>query len=131
MNRASLRNEGKIHLGLIYANDPSLATVRLQLRGALQFKALLRRWIGARADALSRSTTFFYLVARDSVLSPDVLRQHYFFVEISLASKVGVARGVCARTSTADHQDVARSRPVQVLERDAVAKLQRRDRLRL
>ncbi len=26
MNRASLRNEGKIHLGLIYANDPSQAT---------------------------------------------------------------------------------------------------------
>jgi glycine/D-amino acid oxidase-like deaminating enzyme len=81
MNRASLRNEGKIHLGLIYANDPSLATARLQLRGALQFRALLRRWIGARADALSRSTAFFYLVARDSVLSPDRLRQHYCFVE--------------------------------------------------
>src|SRR5262249_31158387 len=29
MNRASLRNEGKIHLGLIYANDASLATALL------------------------------------------------------------------------------------------------------
>lgn len=81
MNRASLRNEGKIHLGLIYANDPTLDTARLQLRGALQFQSLLKRWIGARADSLSRSTDFFYLVARDSVLSPDQLRHHYRLVE--------------------------------------------------
>ena len=36
-NRASLRNEGKIHLGLIYANDRSLETAALQLEGALRF----------------------------------------------------------------------------------------------
>ena len=47
MNRASLRNEGKIHLGLIYANDPTFATAELQLRGALAFQKLLRRWCGA------------------------------------------------------------------------------------
>ena len=32
MNRASLRNEGKIHLGLIYANDNTLETAQLQLK---------------------------------------------------------------------------------------------------
>jgi hypothetical protein len=45
MNRASLRNEGKIHLGLIYANDPSRETAFLQLRGALRFRRTLTRWI--------------------------------------------------------------------------------------
>jgi len=43
MNRASLRNEGKIHLGLIYANDTTHETAFLQLRGALRFRAILAR----------------------------------------------------------------------------------------
>lgn len=81
VNRASLRNEGKIHLGLIYAYDRTLATARLQLEGALNFRTLLRRWIGPRADALPLSTPFVYLVARDSLLSVDQLEQHYAEVE--------------------------------------------------
>jgi glycine/D-amino acid oxidase-like deaminating enzyme len=35
--RAGLRNEGKIHLGFIYVNDPSFDTPRLMLRSALAF----------------------------------------------------------------------------------------------
>lgn len=81
MNRASLRNEGKIHLGLLYANDSSLRSARLQLRGALQFRSLLSRWIGADADALGKSTPFVYLVAKDSVLPPDRLARHYASVQ--------------------------------------------------
>ncbi|MBI1785844.1 FAD-binding oxidoreductase [Candidatus Sumerlaeota bacterium] len=81
MNRASLRNEGKIHLGLIYANDPSLATGALQLEGALRFRALLSRWIGPAADQLSLSAPFHYLVANDSVLDADQLEKHYTTVE--------------------------------------------------
>ncbi len=80
-SRASLRNEGKIHLGLIYANDRSLATARLQLEGALQFGALLRRWLGAAAGELRRSTPFHYLVARDSLLDADQLEAHYAAVQ--------------------------------------------------
>jgi hypothetical protein len=79
--RASLRNEGKVHLGLIYANDPSLATARLQLRGALRFGALLRRWLGPAAGALPLSTPFLYLVARDSLLDADALEAHYEAVQ--------------------------------------------------
>lgn len=77
MNRASLRNEGKIHLGLIYAADPSFATAELQLRGALSFHNLLKRWCGEAADAIPLSTPFDYLVASDSVLSVDQLSAHY------------------------------------------------------
>lgn len=81
MNRASLRNEGKIHLGFIYAADKTLSTARLQLMGALRFRALLSRWIGSRADRLRRSTPFFYLVARDSLLSVEALDHHYAAVQ--------------------------------------------------
>ncbi len=81
MNRASLRNEGKIHLGFIYANDRTRATARLQLEGALSFRSLLHRWIGSRADTLPLSTPFVYLVARDSLLTMDQLEEHYAAVE--------------------------------------------------
>src|SRR6185369_7227383 len=81
MNRASLRNEGKIHLGFIYANDRSLATASLQLEGALRFRSILARWIGRGDEWLVRSTPFYYLVARDSVVAPDRLAEHYSAVE--------------------------------------------------
>jgi glycine/D-amino acid oxidase-like deaminating enzyme len=81
VNRASLRNEGKIHLGFIYANDRTLATARLQLDGALSFRALLHRWIGRRVETLPLSTPFVYLVARDSLLTMDELEQHYAAID--------------------------------------------------
>lgn len=81
LNRASLRNEGKIHLGFIYANDPSLATAFLQLEGALRFRQIVARWVGPRDDWLVRSAPFHYLVAHDSVLSPKALAAHYAAVE--------------------------------------------------
>jgi glycine/D-amino acid oxidase-like deaminating enzyme len=81
MNRASLRNEGKIHLGLIYANDPTMATGYLQLHGALRFRSLLRRWLGDAFDAVAVSTPFRYLVARDSILTPAELTRHFQMVD--------------------------------------------------
>jgi glycine/D-amino acid oxidase-like deaminating enzyme len=77
MNRASLRNEGKIHLGLIYAADTTLKTALLQLRGALNFYPLLRRWLGPAVGSIGISTPFTYLVARDSVMNADALAAHY------------------------------------------------------
>ncbi len=77
MNRASLRNEGKIHLGLVYANEPGMQTARLQLEGALSFRLLLAQWLGDAADWLRTSTPFDYLVARDSLLSSAELEVHY------------------------------------------------------
>jgi glycine/D-amino acid oxidase-like deaminating enzyme len=81
LNRASLRNEGKVHLGFIYANDRSLTTAFLQLEGALQFRRILARWIGPGDDWLVPSTPFYYLVARDAVVASDQLEEHYAAVE--------------------------------------------------
>lgn len=77
MRRASLRNEGKIHLGLVYANDRTLTTGLLQLRSALRFRGLLERWLGARARRVRTSTPFDYLVANDSLVDPGRLREFY------------------------------------------------------
>jgi hypothetical protein len=81
MNRASLRNEGKIHLGFVFGNDRTLATARLMIEGALSFRQLLYRIAGPQANSLSVSTPFVYLVAEDSVLSPDAIEAHYTAVE--------------------------------------------------
>ncbi len=81
LNRASLRNEGKIHLGFIYANDRSLATAFMQIEGALRFRSILARWLDRDEDWLVPSRPFYYLVARDSVLTPDRLAAHYAAVE--------------------------------------------------
>lgn len=78
MLRASLRNEGKIHLGFVYANDASFQTSALMLRAALQFSPLLDEWLETPMDwrALT-STPFYYLVMRDSMLSPTQIHAHY------------------------------------------------------
>jgi glycine/D-amino acid oxidase-like deaminating enzyme len=81
MNRASLRNEGKIHLGLIYANDRSLGTAHLQLEGALKFRRTIARWIEDEADGLSCSAPFHYLVAPDSIVPAERLAEHYAAVD--------------------------------------------------
>lgn len=80
IRRASLRNEGKIHFGFIYANDRSFATAALQLEGALRFRSALDRWVG-EASWLALSTPFQYLVAFDSVVSVAALAAHYAAVE--------------------------------------------------
>lgn len=77
LRRASLRNEGKIHLGIIYANDRSMGTAFLQLDGALCFRSTVTRWLRGSTDWLSLSTPFHYLVAADSVVAPEALAGHY------------------------------------------------------
>ena len=57
LNRAGLRNEGKIHLGIIYANDRSRGTAFLQLDGALCFARVLNRWMRGDSAWLAKSTT--------------------------------------------------------------------------
>ncbi len=77
VNRASLRNEGKVHLGLVYALSGSPTTARLMHAGALHFMPVLRRLLGASADQLPLSTPFRYLVAPDSLAGLAELASHY------------------------------------------------------
>lgn len=93
-NRASLRNEGKIHLGLIYAAEAGAATAFLQLEGALNFQRLLASWTGGRSRTLSLSMPFDYLVERRSILPPDALSGHYAAVEEACRSRLAEDAGL-------------------------------------
>jgi glycine/D-amino acid oxidase-like deaminating enzyme len=78
MSRASFVNEGKIHLGHVYANDPTFETPRLMLHAAMSFAPLLERFTGASMDwPALRASPFQYLVASDSQLTVDQLLAHY------------------------------------------------------
>jgi glycine/D-amino acid oxidase-like deaminating enzyme len=81
LNRTSVRNEGKIHLGLVYAHDPAGQTAGMMLEGALSFYPLLSRWLGDAVKRIQPSTPFHYLVATDSLLNLDELEAHYHAVE--------------------------------------------------
>jgi len=53
--QASFVNEGKIHLGFLYAVDASLRASAQMIEGALALEEYLRRWIPfTAADVLSR-----------------------------------------------------------------------------
>jgi len=46
LSRAAVANEGKIHLGYMYANDSSCSTARMMMRGALAFAPFFARHLG-------------------------------------------------------------------------------------
>jgi hypothetical protein len=66
MTRAAVANEGKIHLGYMYAADPSLRTAKAMMRGALAFGPFFCRHLGISLDQFELSTPAAYGVHRDS-----------------------------------------------------------------
>ena len=64
---ASRWNEGKIHLGYLYAADPALNTARRLIPGGLAFRGLVERHIGRSLDGYMTDDDVF-LVHRDSVV---------------------------------------------------------------
>ena len=87
-NRASLRSEGKIHLGLIYAADRSRDTARRMAADALEFAVILNRLTADAFRTVPLSTPFLYLVPPDSMLSPNELEEHYTAVEAILVDRM-------------------------------------------
>jgi glycine/D-amino acid oxidase-like deaminating enzyme len=67
---ASRWNEGKIHLGFLYAADPSLSTATRMIPGGLAFPELVARHIGQSLEAFTTDDDVF-LVHRDSVVDAD------------------------------------------------------------
>jgi glycine/D-amino acid oxidase-like deaminating enzyme len=76
LSQASLRNEGKLHLGFVYALDPTGLTTGAMVEGALTFSPLLERWCGELDWRSGSSKGFGYVVMEDSPPStPGSVRQ--------------------------------------------------------
>jgi glycine/D-amino acid oxidase-like deaminating enzyme len=76
VGQASLWNEGKIHLGFIYAKDASNRTTDMMLHGALHFDGALQRLTGRVRPAGLVSSPFRYVVHRTSQISVDAVAAH-------------------------------------------------------
>src|SRR5262249_34560474 len=73
LSRAAVANEGKIHLGYMYAGDRTLSTAKIMMAGALSFAPFLERHLGQSAQSFSVSAPATYVVHRDSQwISEDV-----------------------------------------------------------
>ncbi len=79
LQQASVQNEGKIHLGFVFAKDASRGTARLMMNGALQFRRLLARHVPA--EAFATAAPFDYVVMSDSMLTVDEVADHFTAVE--------------------------------------------------
>ena len=76
IRKASFANEGKIHIGLVYALDSPHKTAKEMIRGALHFMAYLKRWIDLNPEDVL-STPFYYLNHARSLLKKEQLLNHY------------------------------------------------------
>lgn len=88
MERASRWNEGKIHLGYIYANDPSLATAHTMVRGAMVFHRRMSRYLERPIRAAERSSAFVYGVHRNSMVSREIICSHIARVDRIIADEL-------------------------------------------
>jgi len=76
LSRAAVANEGKIHLGYMYANDASYSTARVMMQGALAFAPFFMRHLGLAQQSISISRPAAYVVHRDSQRTPDQVSRY-------------------------------------------------------
>lgn len=78
LNRASRVNEGKIHLGIIYANDKSFDSAKYMMKSAMCFDTMIEEIVGERAPWQKwLSAPFYYIKMKSSLLSVKELDDFY------------------------------------------------------
>jgi len=66
LSRTAVANEGKVHLGYMYAGDPTLRTARAMIEGALSFAPFLQRFVPSSSEALRTSVAAAYVLHRET-----------------------------------------------------------------
>jgi glycine/D-amino acid oxidase-like deaminating enzyme len=66
LTKTAVANEGKIHLGYMYAADRTLSTAKTMMAGALKFGSFLERHLCQPAHSFSTSVPAIYVVHRES-----------------------------------------------------------------
>jgi glycine/D-amino acid oxidase-like deaminating enzyme len=98
LSRTAVANEGKIHLGYMYAADPSFSTARRMMQGALAFAPFMKRELGISVNDLSLSQPATYVVHRDSQHGVDevhrYLDQTHALIQEAAASQMGAYFGI-------------------------------------
>ena len=84
LSEASFYNEGKLHLGFVYAADPSFRTAERMIRGAARFMDVLGRWIPHAALRALPARPFDYVVHRDTMVRVPDVEAHFSRVSQTL-----------------------------------------------
>lgn len=103
---ASRWNEGKIHLGYLYAGDASLRSSARLLPGGLAFRPLLERLIGVSLRHVTAEPDL-YLVHRQSVTSVEATRAYFQAITAQLRGSPG-ARDYLVDVSNASVHELTR-----------------------
>lgn len=77
MTGASRWNEGKIHLGYLYAGDRTLDTARLVAPGGLAFRSLVEDLLGGSIAPAISAQEDIYAIHRASVVEADAAAAYY------------------------------------------------------
>ena len=87
-SEASLYNEGKLHLGFVYAADPSFRTAARMIHGAARFMDVLGRWMPRAALRDLPARPFDYVVHRDTMVTVSAIEAHFSRVRQTLEEVV-------------------------------------------
>jgi hypothetical protein len=92
LTQAGSRNEGKIHLGFVYAKDGDFETAKLMARGGLAFGRAVQQWVECDMACVGGSQPFDYVVHRDSLVPADQIKFHFAKV-IELVHELAAGTG--------------------------------------
>jgi hypothetical protein len=116
---ASRWNEGKIHLGYLYAADPSLKTARRVIPGGLNFGPLISELIETDIAPHVTEQDDVYLVHRDSVVCPEAARATFGHISALLREQsdsprylVDVSGARCRQVSQAELANLANTKAI-------------------
>lgn len=70
-------NDGKLHLGYLYAADPSLGTARQLLTGGLLFKDIVEELLGGSIAGATTPRDEIFLLHRDSVVQQQGIEAYF------------------------------------------------------
>jgi glycine/D-amino acid oxidase-like deaminating enzyme len=104
VDRASRWNEGKIHLGYLYAGDASLETARRVLPGGLAFKPLVESLIAEAIDEAVTAHDDTFLVHARSVADVDRTAAYFDAVTRLVAEHPDRARYLAPLTTPSVHR---------------------------
>jgi glycine/D-amino acid oxidase-like deaminating enzyme len=85
ISKAGIANEGKIHLGYMYANDLTLRTARRMMSGALAFAPFMERHLGRAPGSWAVSMPATYVVHRHSQQPAAQVRDYFDAVHRCIA----------------------------------------------
>lgn len=89
MMEASRWCEGKVHLGHVYAADPSARTAAAMIRGACSFDTIVGDWVSAEGLRKTLSAPFDYASPVDSQVAADGIEAHFHKVREIIAATPG------------------------------------------